>query len=59
MTTLAPVIIFPLAEKGNRLGGRGQGKRIKIFSRFNKGHRVSQGRNAFRPYRKIICTEPL
>jgi hypothetical protein len=33
--------------------------RIKIFSRFNKGHEVSQGRNALRPYRKIICTEPL
>jgi hypothetical protein len=25
---------------------------MKIFSRFNKGNIVSQGRNAFRPYRK-------
>jgi hypothetical protein len=32
---------------------------MKIFSRFNKGHGVSQGRNALRLYRKIICTEPL
>jgi predicted nucleic acid-binding protein len=36
-----------------------QGKRMKIFSRFNKGHGVSQGRNALRLDRKIICTEPL
>jgi hypothetical protein len=36
-----------------------QGKRMKIFSRFNKGHGVSQARNALRLYRKIICTEPL
>jgi hypothetical protein len=36
-----------------------QGKRIRIFSWFNKGHRVSQGRNALRPTEKIIHTEPL
>jgi hypothetical protein len=36
-----------------------QGKRMKIFSRFNKGHGVSQGRSALRLDRKKICTEPL